>query len=35
MLGHTNIHTTQLYAKILDVKVGSDMALLKKKYALI
>ena len=35
MLGHTNIRTTQLYAKILDVKVGSDMALLKKKYALI
>jgi site-specific recombinase XerD len=31
MLGHTSIRTTQHYAKILDVKVGSDMALLKEK----
>ncbi|WP_113662374.1 site-specific integrase [Pedobacter nanyangensis] len=32
MLGHTNIRTTQLYAKVLDVKVSRDMAPLKKKY---
>ncbi|WP_317198317.1 site-specific integrase [Mucilaginibacter ginkgonis] len=33
MLGHTNIKTTQHYAKILDLKVGNDMAALKAKYA--
>jgi site-specific recombinase XerD len=33
MLGHTNLRITQHYAKILDIKVGADMALLKQKYA--
>ena len=31
MLGHKNIRTTQHYAKVLDRKVGEDMALLKQK----
>ncbi|WP_222535414.1 site-specific integrase [Pedobacter polysacchareus] len=32
MLGHTDIRTTQVYAKILDVKVSKDMLSLKQKY---
>lgn len=32
MLGHTNIRITQHYAKILDIKVGADMAAIKHKY---
>ncbi len=32
MLGHTNIRTTQIYAKVLDIKVSRDMAHLSDKY---
>ena len=35
MLGHTNIRTTQLYAKILDEKVGNDMAPLREMFAVV
>jgi site-specific recombinase XerD len=31
MLGHTDIRTTQIYAQILDNKVGDDMAVLEAK----
>jgi site-specific recombinase XerD len=32
MLGHTNIKTTQHYAKILDKKVSDDMQILIDKF---
>ncbi|AKD02349.1 recombinase [Pontibacter korlensis] len=32
MLGHTSLRTTQQYAKILDVKVGEDMRLLRERF---
>jgi site-specific recombinase XerD len=34
MLGHRNLKTTQLYARILDLKVSEDMKLLREKYKL-
>jgi site-specific recombinase XerD len=31
MLGHTKLSTTQIYAKVLDTKIGSDMLMLAEK----
>ncbi|HEY0056598.1 MAG TPA: tyrosine-type recombinase/integrase [Pedobacter sp.] len=31
MLGHTKIATTQIYAKVLEMKVSEDMAKLRSK----
>ena len=33
MLGHVNLRTTQIYAKVLDRKVSEDMAALRQKLA--
>ena len=32
MLGHNNIKTTQLYARVIDSKISSDMLKLRKKF---
>lgn len=31
MMGHTNIKTTHIYAKVMDHKISEDMQLLKHK----
>lgn len=33
MLGHANIATTQIYARVVDTKVMRDMAALKDMYS--
>lgn len=33
MLGHTKISTTQIYAKVVEDKLGKDMALLRTKLS--
>lgn len=33
MMGHTSIKTTQIYAKVMDHKISSDMQLLREKLA--
>jgi len=31
MLGHSKISTTQIYAKVIEIKVGEDMTRVKEK----
>ncbi|WP_367281901.1 tyrosine-type recombinase/integrase [Tunicatimonas pelagia] len=33
MLGHTNLRTTQIYAKVVEQKLSEDMSLLQKKLS--
>jgi len=33
MLGHKNLRTTQIYAKVLDRKVSDDMKVLREKFS--
>lgn len=35
MMGHTNIKTTQIYAKVMDHKISEDMQALKSKLSMI
>ncbi len=35
MLGHTSIKTTQIYSKVVDVKISHDMKVLKEKIAAV
>ena len=35
LLGHTNISTTQIYAKVIEQKVSSDMKLLRQKLSVV
>jgi len=33
MLGHKSLRTTQIYSKVVEIKVGDDMSMLKKKLS--